>query len=265
MIPDPASSTSPGTVRSRSVHGRESLVSLNRAGILSTMPGRIHDVASSAELRGALGMPPSTGSAVLLVGGADVTAAADLEPIRAFLGTVVSLAERFRMAVVDGGTDSGVMRLIGEARKIRGASFPLVGVVPRGALERTTRSGRPIRIAPGHSDILLVPGSEFGDEIEWLFAAADHLGAGRAPTLVVNGGHMTMVEARMRIDQGQVVVAVEGSGRAADELAADADLRASGRLRVIDLDADEQTLAAILAPATDRRAEETIETEGRPT
>lgn len=230
--------------------------------MLSRMPDRTHDVASSAELRSALGSAPSIGGAILLVGGADVASAADLEGIRAFVAALVTMAERSGMAIVDGGTDSGVMRLIGEEREARGATFPLVGVVPRGALERTTRSGQRINTAPGHSHILLVPGSEFGDEIEWLFAAADHLAGASAPTLVVNGGDMTMVEARMRIDLGHPVVAVEGSGRAADELAADASLRGSGRLRLIGLDADEDELAAIINPLAGRRADEGIKLEG---
>lgn len=163
--------------------------------------------------------------------------------VTSFIDRVVEYAERTGSAVVDGGTDSGVMRLLGERRAARGGTFRLVGVLPGDALERTTRDGLPIHVAPGHTDVILTPGSAFGDETPMLFAAADHLGPGSAPSIVINGGRLARDEALTRIAGGHVVVAVAGSGRTADELAADEGLRASGRLRVVPLSADEAALA----------------------
>jgi hypothetical protein len=139
-----------------------------------------------------------------------------------------------------------VMRLIAEARAAIGGDFTLVGVAPAGAFERPTRTGQDIEPAPGHSLVVLVPGSAFGDETEWLFRAADHFAGGAAPTLVVNGGELSMREAVLRLSRGSIVVAVEGSGRAADELAADEGLRASGRLRVIPLASDVAAIAGAM-------------------
>lgn len=208
-----------------------------------------------------------SGRSVLLVGGADFASADPdvVAGIRLFLGSLAGACERAGAAVVDGGTDAGVMRWFAEGRDAIGGTFPLVGVAPRFAFERPTRTGRPITVAAGHSVVFAVPGEQFGDEMPWLFAVADHLGgASPAPTVLVNGGDLAATEARRRLADGRVVLAVAGSGRAADELADElaeepsewdesgsdqSDLRASGRLRVIPLDADETAIAAALEEA----------------
>jgi hypothetical protein len=159
---------------------------------------------------------------------------------------LVDYLERTNTTVVDGGTDSGVMHLIARERAARRATFRLIGVAPRGAFQRRTRVGAEIRPAQRHSEIFLVPGSRFGDESAWIFAAADHLAGGDAPTMVINGGRLTHDEAAARLAEGRRVVTVAGSGRTADALAADRDLRASGRLRVIPLWVDADALGAAL-------------------
>ena len=203
-------------------------------------------VASMAELVEVLGPNPAGGRAVVLIGGADFTEA-DLEAgLRGFFANLAGYLEATGTALVDGGTDSGVMRLIAEARTAIGGTFRLIGVAPALAFSRPTRTGAPIEVARDHSLVVLVPGSRFGEETPWLFAAADHLGGGAAHTVIVNGGDLALDEARVRIAAGHHVVAVEGSGRAADTLASDAGLRASGRLRVIPLTADQAAIAAAL-------------------
>ena len=215
------------------------------------MTSPLQPVATRSDLEAALAAFPE-GRSLLLIGGA-AFAGSDpdlVEGIRIFLATLAAHCERSNTAVVDGGTDAGVMRWFADARAAAGGTFSLIGVAPRFAFERATRAGRPIDVAPGHSVVLAVPGMQFGDELPWLFAAADHLNeVGAAPTVLVNGGERAATEARARLAEGHVVVAVAGSGRAADELAADAsasDLHGSGRLRVIPLSADEATLATVL-------------------
>jgi len=210
------------------------------------MAPRTTTVDTQADLVAALGPRPADGRSIVLVGGADAMAPEALAALPAFFAALAAYLEGTSTAVVDGGTDSGVMRLIGEARAAVGGAFRLIGVVPRGALQRTTRTGAPIRIAPDHPEIVLAPGAKFGDESEWLFRAADHLAAAPAPTLVVNGGRLTFEEAHKRLDAGHRVVAVAGSGRAADDIIGDEALRATGRLRVIGLDATQQELGGAL-------------------
>jgi hypothetical protein len=182
----------------------------------------------------------------MLIGGADSMSAGERRAVTAFIDRLVAYAERTNAAVVDGGTDSGVMRLLGARRRLHAATFPLVGVLPAGALERRTRDGRPIRPARSHTQLILVPGIAFGDETPWMFAAADHLAGGSAPAILLNGGRLAREEALARLEAGHAVIAVSGSGRTADELAADEALRASGRLRVVPLSADETSIAAAI-------------------
>jgi hypothetical protein len=197
---------------------------------------QIRRVSTLGRLAAVLG-PPSAGGAVALIGGADGLSTPDMRKLEALFARLVGYLDETATALIDGGTDSGIMRLIGRARDRRGATFRLVGVLPRGALNRSTRDGRPISIEQGHPEIILSPGDRFGDESPYLFGAADHLAGGIAPTLVVNGGQLTMREARTRLDAGLPVVVVAGTGRTADELAADPDLRGSAKLRVIPLSA----------------------------
>ena len=210
-------------------------------------------VTTQAELLETLGPRPPQGSALALVGGADSATAGELRRLRSFFAGLAHHLEARGTTLVDGGTDSGVMRLIGEARAALSpkARFDLIGVLPEGALRRTTRDGVPITTARHHSKLILVPGSAFGDESPWLFAVADHLAGGEAPTLVVNGGKLTLREALKRLAAGRRVVTLDGSGRSADELATDPgyrQLRASGTLRVLPLDADAGSLAEALSP-----------------
>jgi hypothetical protein len=216
------------------------------------MASPLRTVDSEADLEAVLGASAAAGQgsgrALILIGGATF---ADDDPelsagIRSFLAALAAACERTGTAVVDGGTDAGVMRWFAEARAAIEGTFLLVGVAPRGAFERSTRTGEPITPADGHSMIVVVPGSRFGDETAWLFATADRLGGGTAPSIVVNGGRLALAEAGQRLDAGHAVIAVAGSGRAADELAGDERLHASGRLRVTHVSADEAALAAIL-------------------
>lgn len=198
------------------------------------------------ELHALLG-EPTAGRAVALIGGADGLGTGQLEDVGRFFARLVRHLAASGTAVIDGGTDSGVMRLLADARKDQSATFRLIGILPRGVLGRTTRDGSPIDVAPGH-EIILVPGERFGDESSWLFDAADFMAAGPAPTIVVNGGDLTLQEARERLEAGCPVIAVAGSGRAADILAAEAR---PGRwpIRVIPMTANEASIAAALQMA----------------
>jgi hypothetical protein len=210
------------------------------------MTGSVRDVASEADLLAALGPAQPDGRALILLGGADSTEPERLAELRILFERIARLCARSGTAVVDGGTDSGVMRLMGEGRDSIGGTFPLIGVVPAGAFGRRTRIGAVIEPARHHSLVLGVPGNRFGDETPWLFRAADHLGGGSAATIVVNGGRLALVEAHRRLAAGHPVIAVEGSGRAADDLVGDEVLRTSRRLRVIPVSADEAALASAI-------------------
>jgi hypothetical protein len=189
---------------------------------------------------------------LVLVGGADGMSQEYLSRTAEVLGRqVVPVLARLGAAVVDGGTDSGVMRAIGQARSAAGADFPLIGVAVEG-----TVSGA-VEIEPGHSHVILVPGDSWGDESPWLADVAGAV-AGPAPsaTLVINGGKITYDDIACSLERHRSVVVLAGTGRAADAIAAAADgqgedprarqVAGSPLTRVVDID-DGSALAEMLA------------------
>lgn len=142
-----------------------------------------------------------------------------MEPL--FRAVVAPAAARAGAVVVDGGTDAGIMRLIGEARAANGGSFPLLGVVAASLLDGGGDApGDASHPEPHHTHFVLVPGSKWGDESAWLARAATVLAPDASVTLLVNGGDIAWQDVERSVAAGRRVIAVEGSGRTADALAA---------------------------------------------
>jgi hypothetical protein len=169
---------------------------------------------------------------------------------------VLPLLEDLRAVVVDGGTDAGVMRVMGMATHETGLEVPLIGVAAAGTV---LVPGRPAAadaadLEPHHTAFLLVPGDAWGDESPWLGAVASAIG-GPSATLLVNGGDIAYEDAQHSVDAGRHVVVAAGTGRTADALAAalrgeSVDRRAvtlarSGLVRAVDA-ADGVQLADML-------------------
>ncbi|MFD6453578.1 hypothetical protein ACFQ9R_18760 [Nocardia sp. NPDC056541] len=161
---------------------------------------------------------------VLVGGAAGLPVDPDSPLARLLVEHVVPLVEQLGAVVVDGGTDAGVMRMVGDARRSADATFRLVGVVAEGTVRLPgappPRSPDWAHVEPGHTDIVLVPGSEWGDESPWLAAVATAI-AGRAGsvTMLVNGGAIAYVDALNSLAVGRAAVVLAGSGRTADEIA----------------------------------------------
>jgi hypothetical protein len=161
---------------------------------------------------------------VVLVGGASGMDEKDLDMLTVVLReAVLPTLERYDAVVVDGGTDAGVMRLIGQARAATGGQFPLVGVAAEGTVVvpgdgPTSADAAPLE--PNHTLFLLVPGTEWGDEAPWITQVAGVI-AGSQPsvTLLVNGGQIAYTDVAGSLDSGRPVVVLAGSGRTADAIA----------------------------------------------
>ena len=155
---------------------------------------------------------------IVVVGAADRLTSAELEFLEPVLDDLAALVERTGAAVVDGGTDAGVMRLVGRARG-RGRDFPLVGVVVAalaGEPGAEPAAGQ-APLEPNHSHVLLVPGAAWGDEVPWLARVAGALAAGApSATVLLNGGDISYADAAASIAAGRRVLAVAGTGGAAD-------------------------------------------------
>lgn len=187
---------------------------------------------------------------IVLVGGAagmnDAATRALAELMRE---VVVPIVARRAATVVDGGTDSGVMRLIGRARAAAGVRFPLVGVAAAGTV--AVPGGRPPRPdaaepEPHHTHVLLVPGTEWGDETPWISDVAGAIAAGRpSVTILVNGGSIAFADAARSLDADRPLVVIAGSGRTADAIA-DARFGAGAEPRAARISASPLTRVARL-------------------
>ena len=134
------------------------------------------------------------------------------------------MIKHLRAAAIDGGTCSGVMRLLGEARSSARSDFPLIGVAAAGTV--TLPGGQPPRddaapLDPDHTHFVLVPGDEWGAEAHWIAqVATDLAGIRPSATVLVNGGEIAYSDVERSLDAGRPVLTVAGSGRTADQLAA---------------------------------------------
>jgi hypothetical protein len=159
---------------------------------------------------------------VVLVGGAAGLDAAGEARAAPAVRAVARAAAAHDAVVVDGGTDSGVTRLAGAARR-EDEPFPLLGVAVAALVAAPGEAPDADRVAiePAHDHVLLVPGSHWGDEVPWLQRTASLLAAG-APsvTVLVNGGEISVADAEASVAAGRRVLVVAGTGRAADALAA---------------------------------------------
>ncbi|HEY0814300.1 MAG TPA: hypothetical protein VGE11_13545 [Pseudonocardia sp.] len=162
---------------------------------------------------------------LVLVGGAAGMADESRELLRALLAeAVLPLLDRRGAAVVDGGTDSGVMQVIGRARAAAGHRFSLVGVAAEGTVDAGSGQGVPgghaVALEPHHTHFVLVPGSAWGDESPWLGHVAEAIaGSGPVLTVVVNGGEITLDDVSRSLSRRRPVLVLAGTGRAADAIA----------------------------------------------
>lgn len=146
----------------------------------------------------------------------------DLDRLRPLFAEVLApLGEDLGAVVVDGGTDAGIMRLMGQARASR--SFLLVGVVVE---QLAVLPSQPVRknqaaLEAHHTHFILTPGLEWGDESSWISRLATVLaGAQPSASVLVNGGEIAYQDAAHSVEQDRPVIVIEGSGRTADVLAA---------------------------------------------
>ncbi|MCC5598058.1 hypothetical protein [Nostoc favosum] len=163
-------------------------------------------------------------SVLVVVGGASNISEADFLRIkRLFTEVLAPIAESLGAYVVDGGTDAGVMQLMGEARTQIGGKFALIGVTPQSkvALPNQQEPAADLTpLEPNHTHFVLVPGDNWGDGSTWISYVATVL-ANNAPsiTVLLNGGEITFEDAFSSVNSGRLVVVIAGTGRTADILA----------------------------------------------
>ncbi len=226
---------------------------------------RVEQWQELADAIASLGLATARPTLVLVGGASKISPPDYIRLQQIFTEMLAPLAQILGLTVVDGGTDAGIMQLMGQARDRHGASFPLVGVAAAGTVvlpDGSASNPDAAPLEPHHSHFILVPGSNWGDESPWLAQTATVL-AGNAPsvTLAINGGEVTWQDVRCSVEARRTTLVLAGSGRTADKLAAGLrgetsddrarPLIASGSIRAIDLRDDlkvlERTIHQLLA------------------
>ena len=163
---------------------------------------------------------------LVLVGGAGGMDEDDVRALDVVLRHAVlpAVVER-DAAVVDGGTDSGVMRAMGRARSDAHANFALVGVAAGGTVRVPGDHAPKLEDAAdpegNHSHLVLVPGRAWGEESAWIAQVADVIAAGSpSVTILVNGGEIAFTDVSSSLEHRRPVVVLAGTGRTADAIAA---------------------------------------------
>lgn len=127
--------------------------------------------------------------------------------------------------IIDGGTQAGVMEMIGRGVVDCGRKSVLLGVAPGG---KVTYPGGPLEgsiedgasLNPNHSHFVLVKSNEWGGETETMYELATFMSA-HAPSLVLlaNGGLVARDEILRNVRERREIIVIKGSGRLADEIA----------------------------------------------
>jgi len=160
---------------------------------------------------------------LVMIGGAGGMNPDELDRLNPlFIEVLVPFAEARGIAIVDGGTDSGVMKLMGQARRMLDGTFPLIGVAATGTISPPGSSSThndSAFLEQHHSHFVLVPGSRWGSETPWIARVAKII-AGSMPsaTILINGGEITLKDAAQSVKAKRPTIVIAGSGRAADQL-----------------------------------------------
>lgn len=179
--------------------------------------------AHAGELVRALDLPPFA-TVILLAGGAAFMEQSEKAHLQAlFTEGIASAASAQDAVIIDGGTESGVMALMGQGVAQQEQKPPLLGVSPEGKVSYPGKvdvgeeSGP---LDPNHSHFVLVETDEWGGETAMMYALGQFLAAGRPSVAVlVNGGGIARNEVLYNVRQRRPIIVIEGSGRLADDIA----------------------------------------------
>ncbi|MBT9311989.1 hypothetical protein [Leptothoe kymatousa] len=167
---------------------------------------------------------------LLVIGGASLMSPeSQAKLIQFFNGPLAAFSQRQNITVLDGGTDAGVIHMMGHARNHVQGRFNLVGVAPLNMVifpgddlpqPIEDPDDPPAELEPHHTHFFLVPGKTWGSESRWLAGLSETL-AGSSPTmtLLINGGQISLKDMRVNLELGRKVTVVAGSGRLADKVA----------------------------------------------
>jgi hypothetical protein len=188
---------------------------------------------------------------ILILGGAsDVDQALIPRLTQLFGRGIARAAAEADAIIVDGGTQAGVMAMMGEGIAGRGYSTMLVGVAPANKVMYPGGPDSGVPLEPNHTHFVLVDGTDWGSETTTIYGLISYLSSAetqaanvqrkpalttnvqqkpaqaanvqRKPALAVlaNGGAVSTDEVLRAVRQKLPLIVVEGSGGLADKVAA---------------------------------------------
>lgn len=212
-----------------------------------------------------LDLDPSAARAVIcVIGGASGLHEVLVPRLRSLMMRgVARVAARLHAHVLDGGTDSGIMRMLGAGvegvraatsqwgDEEEGASAPasLIGICPARCVRlpparsedgaedmgsavaavEAARDASLVDLEPHHTHFVLPDGRRWGTETGVMFAIAGALAAlAPAVAIVANGGSMSRKEVLQAVRHRIPIVVLKGTGRLADELAVRLSVASAG-------------------------------------
>ncbi len=175
-------------------------------------------------------------TAVFVMGGAGNWT--DSEKISSMIReALVIIGSERKLLIGDGGTDSGIMKITGQAvdRLVNeeGHDCLLLGVAPKEHVRYPGWDGlseegiEVLNPEPNHTHLIVVKSNlkigqmgTWGNETDVMYRLFNRLAIGKKSVgLVVNGGGITLDEVVKNLEQGRNLVVLKGSGRAADAIA----------------------------------------------
>jgi len=137
---------------------------------------------------------------------------------------IVQVADEIRVGFITGGTDSGIMAMLGQTLAECHYALPLIGIAPADLITMpdmtlsSTESKTPLEA--NHSHFILVAADEWGQETDTMYAlAAALLTEKPVLTILINGGEIAQSEVLYSVRLGIAVIVIQGSGRLADKIA----------------------------------------------
>ena len=180
-----------------------------------------------ADIISALGLK-TPAPCLFISGGAGGMSDEDIARTRTIMDEgVAKFASEHGITIIDGGTESGVMQMIGEARRNHGYSFPLIGVAPVGRIKYPGISNpdSEAELDSNHSHFVLVNSDKWGGESQTIIDLTRYIcgkNKKHALGILINGGKVSQQDIYLATatgDQKIPILVLEGSGRFAEELA----------------------------------------------
>jgi len=161
---------------------------------------------------------------IVLIGGAAGLSDDELNQLHPFFVEILApFMDSSAVNVIDGGTDAGIMQLMGQARAEIDATFPLVGVAAEGTItlpDDEKLNPKVASLEAHHTHFILVPGNDWGDESPWLDRVTTALSNEKpSATILINGGEISRRDVAHSLAAHRPVIVFAGTGRLADELA----------------------------------------------